>query len=202
MAAGAADLTVTREVMGLDGVELVMAVEEHFGIGISDAEASMLETPRLMANLVVRKVSGEVGEDQCATQRAFYRIRRELRGMGLSRSAVRPEARFNDLCGEETWRRRKAWWRRLGDRLNVGWEKGWRPVSIPFVPASRRIPPNLATVGGASKWLAARRFGEFGVRFSCEEVEAALPGIIVEQLGISPKHFDWDAEFVRDYGVD
>lgn len=188
--------------MGLDGVELVMVVEEHFGIGIADAEAATLETPRLLADCVIRKVTAEVENDKCPSQRAFYRIRRELRGMGLPRSAIRPEAKFAELCEEVTWRRRKAWWMRLRDRLDVNWESGWRPVSIPFIPSSRRFPPGLKTVGDAAKWLAARRFGEFGVRFPKEEVESAIPEIIVEQLGINPAQFDWDAEFVRDYGVD
>ncbi len=33
-------------VMGLDGVELVMAFEEEFGIEIADADAERMQTPR------------------------------------------------------------------------------------------------------------------------------------------------------------
>lgn len=38
--------------MGLDSVELVMAVEEEFGISISDAEASTIVTPKDLIRIV------------------------------------------------------------------------------------------------------------------------------------------------------
>ena len=42
--------------MGLDLVELVMAVEERFGITLTDAEAEKAETPAKLIDLVVSKV--------------------------------------------------------------------------------------------------------------------------------------------------
>ena len=42
--------------MGLDGVEMVMATEERFGITISDAEAELIRTPGMLIDLVVSKV--------------------------------------------------------------------------------------------------------------------------------------------------
>lgn len=41
--------------MGLDAVELVMAIEEEFGIDISDAEAEKLLTPRLLIDFIWAK---------------------------------------------------------------------------------------------------------------------------------------------------
>ena len=38
--------------MGLDSVELVMAVEEEFGISISDADAQKMLTPKEVINFV------------------------------------------------------------------------------------------------------------------------------------------------------
>ena len=44
--------------MGLDGVEMVMAVEEAFDIRIEASEAEKLLTPRLLIDFVQSKVSG------------------------------------------------------------------------------------------------------------------------------------------------
>ena len=42
--------------MGLDLVEMVMAVEEHFGIEILDKEAYHITTPRKLIDYVTEKV--------------------------------------------------------------------------------------------------------------------------------------------------
>ena len=39
----------------MEGVELVMATEEDFGISISDAEAGAVTTPRMLIDLVLEK---------------------------------------------------------------------------------------------------------------------------------------------------
>jgi hypothetical protein len=62
--------------MGLDGVEIVMSVEDAFGITISDAEAVACTTPAKLSELVVSKVAVEDLDDTCLTQRAFYLLRR------------------------------------------------------------------------------------------------------------------------------
>lgn len=38
--------------MGLDSVELVMAIEEEFGIEIEDAAAETMQTPRIMIDYI------------------------------------------------------------------------------------------------------------------------------------------------------
>jgi acyl carrier protein len=50
--------------MGLDLVELVMAVEEEFGINISDAEAETLVTPKLLAEAVYSKLTSMNADDE------------------------------------------------------------------------------------------------------------------------------------------
>jgi len=42
--------------MGLDGVELVLAWEEEFGIEISDADAAKMETPAHVIDFVCTRV--------------------------------------------------------------------------------------------------------------------------------------------------
>ncbi|MCF7848720.1 MAG: hypothetical protein K9M45_07720 [Kiritimatiellales bacterium] len=75
--------------MGLDGVELVMAVEEEFGISIADEEAERCRHPRDIIYLVCSKVR-MIGEKICQSQRSFYLSRRALvRTFGVERSAIK-----------------------------------------------------------------------------------------------------------------
>ena len=43
--------------MGLESVELIVAVEDEFGISISDQEAALILTPRDMGDLIERKLA-------------------------------------------------------------------------------------------------------------------------------------------------
>lgn len=61
--------------MGLDFVELVMAIEENFGIMIPDEEAGRVETVGDLYKLVISKMQ-QTSDKRCLTSAAFYRIRR------------------------------------------------------------------------------------------------------------------------------
>jgi acyl carrier protein len=61
--------------MGLEGVEIVMEVEDAFDITLLDSEAEKVRTPRDLIELVMGKV-GRADVAVCLTQRAFHRLRR------------------------------------------------------------------------------------------------------------------------------
>lgn len=83
--------------MGLDGVEIVMAVEDRFGIAIEDSDAEKMLTPRDLIDCVMRKV-GYTDHAQCLTQRAFNRLRASLmRKLGLKRNQIKPTTLLADL---------------------------------------------------------------------------------------------------------
>lgn len=94
--------------MGLDSIELVLAVEEEFGIDIDDADAANLFTPRLLANYIVSKLGvTHANDSRCLSQSAFYRIRSELiRRYGVSRKEVHPESRFDSWIKKDV---RRQW---------------------------------------------------------------------------------------------
>ena len=74
--------------MGLDGVELVMSIEEGFGIAITDAEAEACVTPTAVIDLVFGKLRAS-DERVCVSQRAFYLLRKGLtRTLSVSRRKV------------------------------------------------------------------------------------------------------------------
>ncbi len=84
-----ADFAVRFSAMGLDGVELVMEIEEEFGIELSDDEAGPVETVGQIIQLVESKLSPE-SRQQLGP--AFYRLRQVLADSVLiDKRLIRPD---------------------------------------------------------------------------------------------------------------
>lgn len=98
--------------MGLDLVELVMEVEDAFGIEISDEEATRCDTVgKLIA--VVRDKVGDRTPEICLTSRTFYRLRRVLMAnLGIERRQVRLDSALAELLPSKM---RRAQWNALRD---------------------------------------------------------------------------------------
>ena len=80
--------------MGLDSVELIMTVEEAFGIEISDEEAQTICTVGDFHACVMSKLGKIEARDHCLTQHAFYRLRQGLEGETQTISdRIRPTTR-------------------------------------------------------------------------------------------------------------
>ena len=93
--------------MGLDGVELIMAVEDEFKIAIPNSDAEQCVTVGKLVDLVHSRLR-QSAEAPCASQHGFYIVRRQLMNvLGLTRSQIKPETRLGDLIGRED--RRKCW---------------------------------------------------------------------------------------------
>ena len=87
--------------MGLDGVELVLRIEEEFGIEITDAEAGTATTVGKVYDLVMSKI-GDGNENRCLTMSAFYRTRKAIvAALGIAKQSVRPSTEMNALIAEE-----------------------------------------------------------------------------------------------------
>lgn len=100
--------------MGLEGVELVMEVEEVFGIVIADEEAQRTQTVGQLFELVVSKLSSSQG---CASMVAFNRLRRGLHSVfGAPRREVTPQTALEQLL---PGRHRRAAWRQLSAASGV-----------------------------------------------------------------------------------
>ena len=63
--------------MGLDSVEILMKVEETFGIKIPDVEAQNIVTVGDLHNAAWRHLSGK-HSDKCQSQKLFYKLRRSF----------------------------------------------------------------------------------------------------------------------------
>jgi len=93
--------------MGLDAVELIMAVEEKFGINISDEEAQEMRTVGQMYQYVVSKVA-IADRSSCATQKAFHLLRRTARKLfDVPGNQFRPETKLKTIVPRRS--RRENW---------------------------------------------------------------------------------------------
>lgn len=107
--------------MGLDGVELVMEVEDEFKIALSNEEASQTTTVGQLVDLVFSRLRHDKREP-CPSQHGFYVIRRHLIDLlAVERSVIRPDTRLEDLMPMIG---RKRLWRRLL-RSITGTEDQW-----------------------------------------------------------------------------
>ena len=83
--------------MGLDAVEIVMAVEEAFDIRIENGEAEKILTPRQLTDLAMSKVVVAT-TSVCLTHRAFNLFRKSLLQHGdWKRDQIIPATNLNTL---------------------------------------------------------------------------------------------------------
>lgn len=108
--------------MGLDTVELVMEIEESFGIRIENSEAEKIQTVGQAYECVLSKLQkraerlGE-GAPRCASSAAFYRIRRTMMDTwATARSSIRPATALDSLVPQQD---RDFAWARLDASLDL-----------------------------------------------------------------------------------
>ncbi len=111
--------------MGLDLVELVTAVEDRFGLTLSDDDAVRTATPRKLVDLIYSRL-GQEEISGCLTSLAFYLVRKALMHyFECHREQVLPDAQLEELVPRTG---RRAHWEQLKYALQVSdWESLARP---------------------------------------------------------------------------
>ena len=93
--------------MGLDALELVMAVEEKFNIEISDQEAQHILTVGEFQRLILSKLNIS-DESTCMTQQAFHMIRRQaMNTFSIPRRGFKPDTPLSSIVPKEN--RQLSW---------------------------------------------------------------------------------------------
>lgn len=177
--------------MGLDIVQLVMDVEEAFGIAIPDEEAARMRTPRMVLEYLGTRLPVVAGEGEgCLTQHLFYAARRGFRAAGVPRAALRPNTSLRTLTDRAAW---PALWTRV--RTEAG-DPHW-PESIPWAGFWSRGP---GTLGELSIHLVTSWRPAPGQAWTRQRLELVLRATIQESTGIP--EFSLDDDFVRDMKLD
>lgn len=128
--------------MGMDGVELIMALEEQFGIEIENETAEGLVTPVKVIDYICTKLQ-MTDEKRCQSQRAFYLLRRALvQKSGRRRSEITPKTKLRDLFRETDCTEQ---WLDLKKSVDArGWPRLSRPVWM----------QNAMLAGSVASWAA------------------------------------------------
>jgi len=177
--------------MGLDTVELVLALEETFGISISDAEAQTMFTTRQVVERIYLKVRSNLPEDNgCLSMRAFFLLRQAFQSQGIPRGKVKPDAKVSALLPG----------RRRRDLLCAVMERaGFLPLKqMPFIL--------FFTFGHLRDIIAAVVIKQHdllrlpGCGWSKAQVREVVRAVMYAQLAL--RRFSDDARIVDDLGIE
>jgi acyl carrier protein len=153
--------------MGLDTVELVLAMEDEFGLEIPDEDAAGLATPRQVADYLFTRIEHRVEEASgCLSHLGFYRIRVTLiRRFGAKRHEIKPESPIRQFLPGDI---RHAWRElaialdarlpKLGCKARVGLPLTFGvPMILAILLRWSGSPGWLLIVGVVIAWIGANR---------------------------------------------
>ena len=102
--------------MGMDGLEIVMDVEDHFGISIKDSEAVTVRTVGDLVAIIHGRIAA-AHREPCPSLRAFLSLRNSVRAVtGDNSFRIRPR---NLVAAKLTRQQRRDLWRRLPELLGT-----------------------------------------------------------------------------------
>ena len=114
--------------MGLDTVELVIRLEETFGMAIPDEVAVELTTPRKVTDYIFSQVNA-VNQSSCLSQQAFYHLRKKFVSvLGVARREFRPGTQLETLIPLEL--RREKWLKLMDEESSLSLPTLVRPIWI------------------------------------------------------------------------
>lgn len=99
--------------MGLDTVEMIIAVEDRFGVAIADVDAERTTTVGQLHDLLLRLLAG-AATGRCKSQHVFYRLRRVL--PVEQRRIIRPDSPITSIFSAKVKRSR---YERLAEDMNL-----------------------------------------------------------------------------------
>jgi acyl carrier protein len=136
--------------MGLDGVELIIEIEEHFGVTISDAESQEIVTVGDMLSLINARVEGS-RQSRCHAFEAFLQVRRFIRDfLQEPKRRMRPSDQIASII---PWHRRREFWLSL-NKLFRTWPTPLR-LPQPLRLFDLLISVSALAVGASTAFLDA-----------------------------------------------
>ncbi|WP_405567091.1 phosphopantetheine-binding protein [Polaribacter sp. Asnod6-C07] len=197
--------------MGLDSVELLISVEDKFGIRIEDSEAEKIYTVQNFVDSVYSKIITNLN-DKCLTQIVFYRIRKAVRNLKLTDKEIKPDTKITELLSQTEL---KENWYLL--KTEIGLELP-ELVALDFNPKlgshvkifgiktiKRTTPVSSGTIRELIDWIIAlnqEKLIDIKKITNKYEVERIIIGIINRNLGIPISEIKLEHSITNDLGID
>ncbi len=197
--------------MGLDSVEILVRVEEYFGISIPDREAEKILTVQDFADCVFTKVTINPTE-KCKSQMLFYKLRTYFTDkQGLNKWQIRPDSKIRDLLTGDlktTWteieKDLKLHLPTLSDLdINPTKEKEIKILGVKVW--TRKSPVTIGTIGDLVDWTLAKNYDKLidpKALFDKGDVEKVIIGIISDSMAIPVDEIKLEHKITYDLGVD
>ncbi|GGZ65115.1 phosphopantetheine-binding protein [Mesonia mobilis] len=197
--------------MGLDSVELLMSVENKFGIRIKDSDAEKIYTVQNFVDSVYDKIIINPTE-KCLTQIVFYRIRNAFQNLILTDKKIKPETKLSELLTQSEL---KESWYQLETEIGLELPE---LVSLDFNPnlgshvkifgiktIKRTTPVSSGTIRDLLNWTIAlnqEKLIDIQNVTSKYEVERIIIGIINRNMGIPISEIKLEHSITNDLGID
>jgi hypothetical protein len=197
--------------MSLDSLAILVSVEEHFGITISDAEARNILTVQDLADCAFAKVTIDPTE-KCKSQLLFYKFRSYfVEKHQIKGDQVRPDTRIEGLIRgdlRELWMDLSKYVKlnlpSLTD-LDIHPEKD-KDIKIFGLKVWTRRPPLIkSTIGELVNWTLSKNYSAWFDPKSLlnkSDVEKVVVGIISESVGIPVEEIQLKHRITYDLGID
>ena len=197
--------------MGLDSVELLISVEEKFGIRIDDSEAEKIYTVQDFVNSVYSKITTNPNE-KCITQIVFYRIRKAILDLKLTDKEIKPETKISELFTQselkEKWYLLKS---EIGLELpelvalDLNPELDSHVKIFGIKTIKRTTPVSSGTIRKLIDWTIALnqdKLIDIKKITNKYEVECIIIGIINRNMGIPISEIKLEHSITNDLGID
>ncbi|QXP56612.1 phosphopantetheine-binding protein [Cellulophaga sp. HaHa_2_95] len=197
--------------MGLDSVELVVSVEDTFGIRIPDDECEKIFTVQDFADAVFKRISINPTE-KCLKQLIFYRIRKAYQTLDFEKVIVQPDTKISELF---TQLELKTNWKKIETELGL---KLPELVALDFNPnldchvkilgirtLKRTLPISKGTIRQLIDWTISLNFDAIiDIQSITDkyEIERIISGIISENMGIPISEIELKHSITNDLGID
>ena len=197
--------------MGLDSVELVMTIEDKFGISIPDDECEQIVTVQQMADSVFEKIKLNPNE-KCLSQIIFYRIRKAFELFGNEKQNITPNSKMSELLSKTDL---KNDWTRLGiriglkipDLVDLDLDKSLnREVRfLGFKVFNRTEPVAENTLRKFTDWIISMNYNKLISLDNISnkyEIERIICGITEDRIGVPVSEIELHHSFTNDLGID
>ncbi|WP_272149476.1 phosphopantetheine-binding protein [Tenacibaculum aiptasiae] len=197
--------------MGLDSVELVMTIENKFGISISNVECEQIVTVQQMADSVFKKIKLKPNK-KCLSQIVFYKIRRALEQFENEKENITPNTKISDLLNKTDL---KNDWTlleneiglKIPDLVDLDLDKTLNKEVkfLGFKIFDRTEPVAENTLRKFTDWIISMNYEQLTSIENISskyEIERIICGIIEDRIGIPISEIELHHSFTNDLGID